>query len=101
MKEIQYAINDFLKNGKRPTSERAHLIQQICDTLFSDKEFKKILGQTRQFTTAEVRKIFNDAKAWQINPRALFWKLVREKQTEIRDQLKEDAKKKHAVHRAD
>lgn len=73
----------------RPTSERAHLIQTICDTLFDDKHFKKILGQTHQFTTAEIRDIFDQAKSWQTNPKALFWKLVREKQQAIKTQLAE------------
>ena len=89
MDTLKYGINSFLKNSKRPTSQRAHTVQRICDTLFDDREFKKILGQTRQFTVPEINEIFDRAKSWETNPRALFWKLVREKQEEIKQQLKE------------
>ena len=83
-------IERFMDNGqRRPTSERAHLIQTVCDTLFDDTHFKKILGQTHQFTVEEIRDIFNQAKSWQVNPKALFWKLIREKQQEIKTQLAE------------
>ncbi len=79
----------MVSNQNRPTSERAHLIQMVCDTLFDDTHFKKILGQTHQFTLEEIRDIFNQAKSWHVNPKALFWKLVREKQREIKTQLTE------------
>lgn len=87
MRSIGDDLQSFLTNKKNPTSERAHLIQTICDTLFSDKEFKKVLGQTKQFTVDEIRDIFDQARSWQVNPRALFWKLVKEKREAIRDQL--------------
>ena len=90
MDALNNHIHRFLKNKKRgPTSQRAHIIQTVCDTLFDDKHFRKILGQTRQFTAEEIRNIFDEAKAWQINPQALFWKLVREKQEQIRTQISE------------
>ena len=79
----------MVNDRNRPTSERAHLIQTICDTLFDNTHFKKILGQTRQFTVTEIRDIFNQAKAWQVNPKALFWKLVRQKQQIIKIQIDE------------
>lgn len=83
-------IERFMVSDKqRPTSERAHLIQTVCDTLFDDTHFKKILGQTRQFTVEEIRDIFNQAKSWDVNPKALFWKLVREKRQAIKTQLAE------------
>ena len=83
-------IQQFMVNDKnRPTSERAYLIQTVCDTLFDDTHFKKIFGQTHQFTVEEIRDIFNQAKSWQVNPKALFWKLVREKQKVIKLQLDE------------
>ena len=89
MDALNTHIQRFFKNEKRPTSERAHLIQTICDTFFDDKHFKKILGQTKQFTTKELRTVFEQAKAWKVNPKALFWKLVREKQEEIKTQITE------------
>ena len=79
----------MVSDQNRPTSERAYLIQMVCDTLFDDTHFKKILGQTHQFTVEEIRNIFNQAKSWDVNPKALFWKLVREKQQEIKAQLAE------------
>ena len=87
MKPIGERIQTFLGTKKNPSSQRAHLIQQICDTLFDDTQFKKLLGQTRQCTTQEIRDIFDTAKAWKKNPQALFWKLVREKQEEIKTQI--------------
>lgn len=69
---------------------------QICRHLFSEEWedsrnknliFKKILGQTHNFTLGEIRSIFEKAVRWRKNPPALFWKLVREKQAEIRKQI--------------
>ncbi|MDE0243344.1 MAG: hypothetical protein OYG31_01370 [Candidatus Kaiserbacteria bacterium] len=88
MRSLGDSLQTFLENKKNPTSQRAHLVQTICDTLFSDKDFKKILGQTRQFTVDEIRDIFDQARSWNVNPKALFWKLVREKQRTIKEQLK-------------
>ena len=87
-------IQRFMVNDQnRPTSERAHLIQLVCDVLFDNTHFKKILGQTSQFTVEEIRDIFNQAKSWEVNPKALFWKLVREKQQEIKTQLTQAEKR--------
>ena len=83
-------IDSFLKNKKNPTSERAYIIQKICDHLFDDKQFKKILGQTKQFTVTELKDIFDQAKSWEKNPSALFWKLVKEKKEKIQEDLKKD-----------
>ena len=87
MQNLDRGIDTFLNKGKRPTSERAYLIQSICDTLFDDSDFKKILGQTRQFTTEEIRHLFDQARSWKVNPQAFFWKLIREKQEEIKQQI--------------
>ena len=87
MDTLNAHIQQFFKKGGRPTSERAHLVQMVCDTLFDDKHFKKILGQTKQFTVQEIRAVFEQAKSWQVNPQALFWKLIREKQQEIKQQI--------------
>ncbi|MCY4577276.1 MAG: hypothetical protein OXB96_02520 [Candidatus Kaiserbacteria bacterium] len=88
MDSLNRHIQQFMTNSRnRPTSERAHLIQTVCDTLFDDTHFKKILGQTKQFTVEEIRDIFTQAKSWQVNPKALFWKLIREKQQEIKTQI--------------
>ena len=87
MNTLDGEITKFLHNKKNPTSERAHLIQYICDTLFDDKHFKKLLGQTRQCTVAEIRAIFDESRSWSVNPQALFWKLLREKQVKIKKQI--------------
>ena len=89
MRSLDDNLHFFLKNKKNPTSERAHLVQTICDTFFDDRDFKKVLGQTAQFTVSELRDIFDRARAWQTNPRALFWKLVREKRAAIKEQLQQ------------
>jgi len=88
MNQLDEHIAKYLKDKKNPTSERSYIIQYICDSLFDDTHFKKILGQTKQFTTEEIREIFSQAKNWDKNPQALFWKLVREKQNDIKKQLK-------------
>ena len=90
MDTLDTHIQRFLvQDRNQPTSERAHLIQTVCNTLFDDTHFKKILGQTRQFTVEEIRDVFNQAKSWPVNPKALFWKLVREKQQTIKAQIAE------------
>ena len=85
-------IDKFFKDKKNPTSQRSHLIQQVCDTLFDDTYFKRILGQTKKFTVGEIRAIYDEARSWDVNPQALFWKLVREKQNMIKEQLSEPLK---------
>ena len=92
MKDIQGEISKFLRDKKNPTSKRAYYIQQICDTFFTQDDFKKILGQTRQLTTAEIQKIFDEARGWKTNPKALFWKLLKEKNAEISAELKKKSK---------
>ena len=92
MKSMKENIDKHLKQRKNPTSARAYLIQQICDQMFSDKEFKKILFQTGKFTVREIREIYDQARSWQVNPPALFWKLVRQKQVEIKKQIEEASK---------
>ena len=89
MKDLGADIDSFLREKKNPTSERAHLIQQICDSLFDDTHFKKVFGQTAQFTVPEIRGIFDTARSWETNPQALFWKLVREKQGAVRKQMEQ------------
>ena len=88
MKKIDDLLQKFLHSKRKgPTSERADLIQTICDTLFEQEDFKKILGQTSNLTIEEIREILEQAKNWQVNPQALFWKLLKEKNKEIKEQL--------------
>ena len=89
MKRINEAFAQLFK-GKNPKSERAYLIQRICDTLFTQDDFKKILGQTSQMTILEIQEIFDKAKSWNVNPGALFWKLVKEKREMINKQINKD-----------
>ena len=102
---IQYTINimdsvgnyldDYTSGKKRgPTSQRAYLIQQICDDIFDDNQFAKLLGQTKLLTANEIRDIYDQAKAWKTNPQALFWKLLKEKNAEIKEKLKFDSEDK-------
>ena len=89
MRGIKSLIQSYTnKKEKGATSERAVLIQQICDVLFDDGAFKKILGQTHQLTIDEIREIFESAYRWKVNPQALFWKLLKEKNAEIKKSLK-------------
>lgn len=92
-RNLDDAMGKFFEKKKNPTSERAHIIQTICDSLFTQKEFPKLLGQTKLLTTNEIRDIFEEAKAWNVNPQALFWKLLKEKRLAIQQKMKEDGKK--------
>lgn len=92
MDSMKNHLDKYLKNKKNPTSERAHLIQTICDSLFDDKSFGKILGQTKEFTVEEIRNIYDEAKGWQTNPKALFLKLVKEKRESIKKELETKSK---------
>lgn len=88
MKKIKDIISEKLKDQKQITSKRQHLLQRICDDFFTDKEFTKIMGQTKNLTEDEIEKIYVEAKNWKTNSVALFWKLLREKQQKIKKQLK-------------
>ena len=87
MEKLGDILPDYFIKVKKPSSKRAYIIQTICETLFSDKDFSKILGQTKNFTEQEIEDIFNEAKNWDVNPQALFWKLVRVKKEEIKNSL--------------
>ena len=78
---------------KRPASERAYTIQRVCDNIFTQDEFKKILGATGNLTIDEIRDIYDQAVSWKVNPKALFWKLLKEKKAEIKKQLAEEDEK--------
>lgn len=76
-----------VKNKGKPTSPRAELIQQIVTEFYTQKDFRKVMGQTGKMTEGEITDIFMKARSWKKNPSALFWKLIREKQVKIRAQL--------------
>lgn len=71
-----------------PSSERACMIQIICEELFTQRDFTKILGQTKDMTISEIRGIYDASKSWNVNPPALFWKLLKEKNKEIKKTIK-------------
>ena len=87
MKTITDVLYKYL-DKKPQKSQRGALIQEVSSVFFSGKDFKKILGQTKEFTIQEIREMYNSAKSWKKNPPALFWKLIREKQEEIKKQKK-------------
>jgi len=71
-------------NTKAPTSERAVVVQEVIDDLgFEQKDFKKLLFFLKDFTYYEIRSIKDVSAKFEKNPRALFWKLAREKRDEI------------------
>ena len=88
MEHISNLFNK-IKKGSGAKSERAYIISRICDELFSQDDFKKILGQTANMTTMEIQIIFDEAKSWKTNPQALFWKLLKEKREKIKNQINE------------
>ncbi len=95
MRSIKDGLEKYFKGDfKKPTSERSYLIQNICDDLFSNKDFIKLLGQTKLLTLNEIGEIYTKSKNWETNPQALFWKLLKEKNEEIKKELKKDSEKK-------
>ncbi len=91
---INKSIGRFIRGEKKkPSSERAYFLQKICENIFADqKQFKKILGATKLFTVDEIRDIYDKAYSWKTNPPALFWKLLKEKNEEIKKEMKEEEK---------
>ena len=93
MAKLEKYLDKYLfSEKKRPTSERSHLIQLLCDDIFTNSDFQKLLGQTKQLTAGEIRSIYDEAKSWKTNPQALFWKLLKEKKEEIQKKIKEAEK---------
>jgi hypothetical protein len=45
---------------------------------FLDKPFKQIVGQTAHLPPEWIRDIYLEAKSWPVNPRALWWKLIKQ-----------------------
>lgn len=89
MEHISESIKKYNKQ-KTPSSERSYVIQCICEEMFTQKDFKKLLGQTKQLTTEEIRHIFDAAKSWHKNPKALFWKLLKEKNDSVKTELEKE-----------
>ena len=92
MKRLKHAISSYFSDEKKkPSSERAYIIQTICDDFFTQKDFQKVLMQTSEMTLDEIREIYDKAKSWKTNPPALFWKLVKEKRSDIAIEKKKKA----------
>lgn len=75
-----------IKKKKRgatsPESEIRDLISQMLS-----RPFKQISGLTRGWTVDEMYITYNKAKSFKANPAALMWKLIKEKNSEIKKQL--------------
>ena len=74
-----------------PKQKRKFWWTQICEHILKEEyqnnkggTFKKIMGQTHLFTTGELRYIFETSYRWRKNPPALLWKLIREKNKELK-----------------
>jgi hypothetical protein len=91
--------DNFEKYSVEEADPKKHKVfwwEQICKHYYPEEwadpkqknlAFKRVLGQTSKFTLGEIRSIFERSMRWRKNPPALFWKLVREKQAEIRRQI--------------
>jgi hypothetical protein len=93
--EKNFEIFSAEANSRDPKRFKKFWWEQICKHLFAEeweedksKIFKKVMGQTNQFTLEEIKGIFEQAVRWRTNPPALFWKLVRVKRQQIKEQLK-------------
>lgn len=78
-----------------PKEHRKFWWEQACKNLYPEewavkeernKIFKKIMGQTSQFTVGELRFIVQSSLRKRI-PRAYFWFLVKKRRAEIKAQL--------------
>ena len=93
MKSTREILALYIQDStKGPNSRRAYVLKQICDAFFAPKDFKKILGQTKSLTIQEIEDIYHRAKSFEKNPPALFWKLLREKNLDIKNKLMEESK---------
>jgi hypothetical protein len=75
-----------IKKKKRgatsPESEVRDLISQMLS-----RPFRQISGLTKGWTVDEMYVTYNKAKSFKANPPALLWKLIKEKNLEIKKQL--------------
>lgn len=70
------------RGATSPESEIRDLISQMLS-----RPFRQISGLTKGWTVDEMYVTYNKAKSFKANPAALMWKLIKEKNLEIKKQL--------------
>lgn len=70
------------RGATSPESEIRDLISQMLS-----RPFRQISGLTKGWTVDEMYVTYNKAKSFKANPPALLWKLIKEKNLEIKKQL--------------
>ena len=85
---------------KKPTNQWAYCVQRAIDEVgFEQKEFKRLLFSLQNggkysnlLTYAEIHDIINIASKWKTNPKALFWKLLKERKAIAKKKMDESVK---------
>jgi len=83
---ITYDLSRFKK--VRNTGARQQLISSIAAEL-GIENVRAVFFKARMLTDRELEQIKNEAVKFKKNPAALFWKLLKLKDKEIRDRIKE------------
>lgn len=73
------------KKKRGATSPESEVRDNIAKLL--SRSFKQVAGLTKGWTTDEMYVTYNKAKSFKANPAALMWKLIKEKNLEIKKQL--------------
>lgn len=68
------------------TSPESEIRDNISKLL--NRSFKQVAGLTKGWTIDEMYITYNKAKSFKANPAALMWKLIREQNAKIKQQLK-------------
>lgn len=68
------------------TSPESEIRDNISKLL--NRSFKQVAGLTKGWTIDEMYVTYNKARSFKANPAALMWKLIREQNAKIKQQLK-------------
>jgi hypothetical protein len=71
----------------RQQNDRQELVNKICDDLKIEKKYARGIYFTL-LTNKELTEEWEKARAWKVNPPALFNKRVRSRNKEIKERLK-------------
>lgn len=73
------------KKKRGATSLESEIRDNISKLL--NRPFRQVAGLTKGWTTDEMYITYNKAKSFKANPAALMWKLIKEKNAKIKEQL--------------
>lgn len=90
------AFGDYqVKKKKGPTSPESEQRELIAKLI--DRPFRQVAGLTKGWTLNELYLLRRRAESFSKNPMALMWKLMKEKNLEIKKQLKNAESKTKSI----